>query len=200
MGEPLLNADGKPPDEKPLVGSFGLSRGSVLNPFDRQTATLCVPSHKPLPGGNTTQQEDLEEEDEEFSPPTLQPVPAYSEPPAAPPHVVPAACVVDLESNTVRLKTDTAAAAAAALHGEDSAAGVQRPGSAEAAGDVHTDRGTPRSAHSSLSGLTPRPGSSDGWKEAAVGAVGNDGGADYDYGGGSGGGGEERSLLDVCTP
>jgi len=32
MGEPLLNADGKPPR--------GLARGSLVNPFEPQTASL----------------------------------------------------------------------------------------------------------------------------------------------------------------
>ena len=39
-GEPLLNADGQLSSGL-ACGSFGLSRGSVLNPFEPQTATLC---------------------------------------------------------------------------------------------------------------------------------------------------------------
>ena len=40
MGKPVLNADGKPPGGR-ACGSFGLSRGSLLNrSFEPQTATL----------------------------------------------------------------------------------------------------------------------------------------------------------------
>ena len=41
MGEPLLNADGKPPGGL-AWGSFGLSRASLLNHFEPQTASLSV--------------------------------------------------------------------------------------------------------------------------------------------------------------
>ena len=43
IGEPLLNADGNPPGGL-ACGSFGLSRGAVLNPFEPQTATLVSQS------------------------------------------------------------------------------------------------------------------------------------------------------------
>jgi len=39
IGEPLSNGDGKPPG-KLACGSFGLSRGSLLNPFEPQTGPL----------------------------------------------------------------------------------------------------------------------------------------------------------------
>jgi len=37
IGQPLLNAGGRPPGL--VCGSFGLSRGHLLNPFEPQTAT-----------------------------------------------------------------------------------------------------------------------------------------------------------------
>jgi len=45
-GEPLLNADGRPPGGR-ACGSFGLSHGSGIEPFEPKMATLVsalVPS------------------------------------------------------------------------------------------------------------------------------------------------------------
>ena len=44
-GEPLLDADGEPPGGL-ACGSFGLSRGSVLNSFEPQTAATLSPRLK----------------------------------------------------------------------------------------------------------------------------------------------------------
>ena len=41
IGEPLLHVDGKPPGGL-ACASFGLSRGSALNPFEPPTATQLV--------------------------------------------------------------------------------------------------------------------------------------------------------------
>ena len=56
--------------------------------------------------GGTRRQEHLEEDEAPFVPPPLALVPVYSQPPAAPPHVTPAACVVDVGTNSVRLETE----------------------------------------------------------------------------------------------
>jgi len=62
MGEPLLNADGKPPGGL-ACDSFGLSRGSVIEPFEPQRANLVV-TRRPSVGsmdGRTSPNLDLQE-------------------------------------------------------------------------------------------------------------------------------------------